>query len=312
MRSLLKNWRLILLLKLAPFALSAQGGVEEFRQVHMGMELRILVSGDVASLQQVAAAAFTRASELEMIFSDWVEESELSRLSTVSPGVWTPVSEPLMEVLSFAMELAIETDGAFDPTIGPLTQLWRESRRTGVPAHNDAVENAMQRVGYRWVELDRSSLGVRLLKSGMKLDLGAVAKGWILDDLVRTLRELGVSAALVEAGGDIVVHGAPPESPGWRVVVPRSDGADTVLTLTSGGISSSGPEYQWIPGPDGRRESHVISTETGRGMPDGRAATVVARSGMLADALSTVLTLVPREMGQEIANRYGVAYLILN
>lgn len=262
--------------------------------------------GDAASAQRAAAAGFDRIAALEDVLSDWRAGSEVRRLEQHAVGHWMPISAPLRDVLALALEVARATDGAFDPTIGPLTTLWREAKRTGRPATDTDVTIARQRVGYRFVELDSAGSRLRLLREGMRFDLGAIAKGWILDDALATVQADGIRHALVEAGGDLVVQGAPPGAPGWRIEV-----ADTVLTLSTGAVSTSGPSVQWALGVDGRRESHVMDVTTGRGLTADREVVVVGPRAAITDALATALTLVPDSSGRALATRYGVAWFTL-
>lgn len=269
------------------------------------MEVRVVTVGERAVAAEAAAAAFARIAALEEVLSDWRPTSELRRLERAGVGAWQPVSAPLRDVLAIALDVARATDGAFDPTVGPLTALWRDARRTGRPVPPVAREAALRRVGHRFVELDSAGQRVRFLRDSMRLDLGAVAKGWILDRALETLRAAGVEAALVEAGGDLSAFGAPPGAPGWRVSVPRAEG-DTVLVLRAGAVSTSGPDAQSIVGADGARESHVLMPTTGRGATDGRRVTVLGTNAATTDALATALSLVPPDAMRALAARYDV------
>lgn len=288
-------------LNLQPIAVRAQGALHEFREAHMGLEVRVAIVHEHAdSAAALARRAFDVIEREEALLSDWRERGEVRSLERAAPGEWTPISRSLAEVLALALRVARATDGAFDPTVGPLTALWREARRTGQGIDDSARTAARGRVGYRLVELDSSSARVRFAVAGMRLDLGAVAKGWILDRALDVLAEAGVRDALVEAGGDLVVRGAPPGATGWRVGVPRARG-DTVIELNAGAVSTSGPGTQHLRSASGRGESHVLDARSGWGGQQAGGVTVIGRRGALTDALATALSLVP------IANRARVA-----
>ncbi len=293
---------------LAAVALSAQGAPAEFREVHLGMEVRIAISGTGPTAEQAARAAYKRIAVLDDVLSDWRASSEVRRLQTYGVGTWIPVSPALGQVLALALDVARASDGAFDPTVGPLTALWREAQRTGQPIPDAARAAATKRVGYRFVELDTVNCRVRFLRDSMRLDLGAVAKGWIIDRALDEVRRLGIEAALIEAGGDLAVFGAPAGTRGWRISVPREQG-DTVLVLTHGAVSTSGPSEQSITRADGARESHVFMPQTGYGLTNGRSMTVIGASAAITDALATALTLVPMERVASLATRYGVTVI---
>ncbi len=310
MAARVRTWQVatMVAVNLAAVDLSAQGAPAEFREVHLGMEVRIALSANGPAGSRAARAAFERIAALDDALSDWRASSEVRRLQTHPVGTWISVSPALAQVLALALDVARASNGAFDPTVGPLTALWRESQRTGQPIPEAARAAATKRVGYRFVELDTVARRVRFLRDSMRLDLGAIAKGWIIDRALDEVRRMGIDAALIEAGGDLAVYGAPAGTRGWRISVER-EGVDTVLVLTHGAVSTSGPTEQWIARADGARESHVFMPQTGHGLTNGRIMTVIGASAAITDALATTLTLVPSEHVALLATRYGVTVI---
>ncbi len=311
-----RTWRVaailaaILAVNLLPRGAPAQGEPAEYREVHLGVEVRIVLTAEDATAhrvrnEQAARAAFDRIAALESVLSDWRATSEVRRLEVHPRGTWIAVSPALCQVLALALDVARESHGAFDPTVGPLTTLWREAQRTGRPIPDSARASAMTRVGHELVELDTVRHRVRFARDSMRLDLGAIAKGWIIDQALAELKQRRVPAALIAAGGDIALYGAPAGTAGWRINVPRAQG-DTVLVLTEGAVSTSGPSEQSLIHADGARESHVIVPRSGRGATDGRAVTVIGASAAITDALATALSLVPPDAAGALALRYGV------
>src|SRR5256886_5161221 len=142
-------------------------------------------------------------------------QSEVRRLAE-QPGIAVPVSEPLFAVVARALELARQSDGAFDPTVGPFVALWRRARRTGRLPSRAELDSAARRVGWRKVRADSAARSIRLDTAGMQLDLGGIAKGYILDQALLVLGRHGVTRALIQAGGDIVAGDPPPRLPGGR------------------------------------------------------------------------------------------------
>lgn len=297
---------------LSPHAAPAQGrppSVHEFREVHLGMPVRIAIvdtSPDRAAMR--ARAAYDEIERFEAILSDWRPASELRALDRVRAGEWVPISAPLRDVLALALRVARASGGAFDPTVGPLARLWREARRTGRPIDDAARSAALRRVGYHHVTLDSAGSRLRFAIEGMHLDLGGVAKGWILDRAMAVLRARGTGAALVEAGGDLVVHGAPPLERGWRIQVPRARG-DTVLVLAEGAVSTSGGSVQHVVDRHGGSESHLFDPRTGRGTREGYDVTVIGPNAALTDALGTALSLTRSERRRALASGFGVTLI---
>ena len=271
----------------------------------MGVATRlVLYARDDATARAAARAAFARIAALEDKMSDWRPESESRRLERRA-GAWVPVSRELFAVLARAVEVARASDGAFDPTVGPLVAVWREARRTRRLPAPATLDSARARVGWRKLALDPARRRVRLDAPGMRLDLGGVAKGWILDDALGVLRARGVTRALLEAGGDIVVGDAPPGRAGWEIDTPGASAevARRAGALVRGAVATSGPAAQLVE-IDGVRYSHVVDPRTGVPLTSARQATVVARAGATADALATALTVLDPRAGEALLARF--------
>ena len=281
---------LVLLLLLGPPCLQpAATGPFEYSQVHMGMPVRLVLHApDERLALEAARAAFSRIKSLDEIMSDYRPDSELRRLES-QPGQRIVISPELFHVLRTALEVARITNGAFDPTVGPLVALWRTARREQRLPTDDAIRQARELVGFRLVHLDPPN-GVQLAIAGMRLDLGGIAKGYILQEALRTLRAHGVTAALVEAGGDVVVADAPPGKAGWTIATPGSDPGfgQRAGSLANAALATSGPAAQFIE-IDGVRYSHVIDPRTGLGVTSGRTVRVIASDAAIADAVATAL-----------------------
>src|SRR5438034_9265854 len=174
----------------------------EFAELHMGVAVRIeLYAPDDATARTAARAAYARIAELEDIMSDYRPESAIRRLAE-RPGAAVPVTEPLFVLLTRALELARLSDGAFDPTVGPFVALWRRARRTHRLPTRVELDSAARRVGWRKVRADSAARSIRLDSAGMRLDLGGIAKGYILDQALLVLGRHGRTPALIPAGGD--------------------------------------------------------------------------------------------------------------
>ena len=275
------------------FQLGAQDRFE-FKELHMGMEVRIVMhSRDEALARSAARRAFDRIEALENIMSDYRPESELRRLERRA-GEWVPVSAPLFAILMLALDVAKKTDGAFDPTAAPVVQLWREARSTSRLPDQRALDSARALVGWRRIAIDPRSERVRLAP-GTRLDLGGIAKGYIVQ---AAAREIIVDIpTLVEAGGDISVSGVPRGQAGWTI-----DVGDSSVVLASGSISMSGPQTQFVE-IGGVRHSHVVDPRTGMALTSGNFAVVRYGNGAIADALATALGVMGPE-GLAVVRRH--------
>jgi thiamine biosynthesis lipoprotein len=268
----------------------------EFAQLHMGVKVRIVVYADsMERAEDGCRAAFKRIAELEDIFSDYRQRSEVMRLCACSGGHPVKVSDELFCVLELAQKLAELTDGAFDVTVGPLTHLWRNARAKGRLPSQEEVKDALKKVGWKKMRLDATSRTVQLLESGMLLDLGGIAKGFIIDCAIDVLKRKGLCSALIEAGGDIVVGDPPPNSEGWKIALPYAtsgvDGCDGKIVLANAAVSTSGDVEQFFEF-GGSRYSHIVDPRSGFIEAKGVVATVVAPNGTIADPLATILYML--------------------
>ncbi|NQW04298.1 MAG: FAD:protein FMN transferase [Acidobacteria bacterium] len=276
----------------------------EYTQVHMGIPVRIvLYAADETSAMRAATAAFARIGELDRAMSDYRPDSDIREVARRAPAA-VPVAPDVFRAVTRAIEIARATDGAFDPTVAPLVELWRDARATSRLPPPAAIARARALVGWRRVELDAARVSMRLPVSGMRIDLGGLGKGYILQAALDTLRSVGVRSALIEAGGDIVVGDAPPGRAGWRIEIPAStqsggDGTSGIsgglfrraATLSNAALATSGASVQFVE-IDGIRYSHVVDPRTGQALTTSVTAHVIAPDGATADALATAATVI--------------------
>lgn len=272
----------------------------EFEEVHMGTDVRMVLYAE-DSLKAIAAAeaAYQRIAELEEILSDYIDGSEINRLSRTSgTGQNVRVSEPLYRVLKTADSISASTGGAFDMTVGPFVELWRISRRMGELVPEEEVQEAARSVGYRNIRFDDARRRVELLKSGMKLDAGGIGKGFASDEALTVLRDHGIHSALVASAGDIAVGEAPPGREGWEValnvVSEEGERVEQSVMLTQAAISTSGDLYQFLLF-DGVRYSHIVDPGTGYGITRQSFVTVIARDATTADGYASAFSVLGPE-----------------
>lgn len=287
----------------------------EYSQLHMGVRVRLAVYASRQSdASSACAAAFQRIAAIEQIMSDYRPTSELMRLCARAGGPPVRVSPELFLVLARARALSRRSGGAFDVTIGPYAVLWREARKSRRLPSAAALARARARVGWQKMHLDAEARTVRLTVPGMRLDLGGIAKGYALDCALDTLRKHGITRALAEAGGDIVVSGPPPSRQGWRIETarqptrraarrPQPDPTPLHRVLKHAAVSTSGGAEQFVE-IAGRRYSHIIDPRTGLGLTHPWTATVVAQDGMTADSLATAACVLGPRRGAALVRSF--------
>jgi FAD:protein FMN transferase len=289
-------------------AVAAPRSVQAFASVSMdtGVNVQVVSDRPRQSVEQDVQRALAWFDSVERICTRFDPNSEVMRLLD-HVGEPVQVSTLLFEVVTFAMDLAEVTDGAFDPTIGAsLEQLgFNVNYRTLEEIHT-AVDTD---VSFRNVALDRRARTIEL-KRPLILDLNAVAKGLAIDLAARELH--GYSDVLVEAGGDLLARGRNPAGEAWQVGIqhPRAAGllAHT-LSITDAAVCTSG-DYERRAGPSSS-DGHILDARTRRPVSELASVTVVAQTAMAADGLSTAAMVLGRERGLDFLKSQGVGGVLV-
>jgi len=243
---------------------------------------------------------FQLMAELENLFSRFVPESEVSAINRRA-GEWVEVSPLTLELIELGMKMGRITAGAFDITVGAVLDLWgfgSDLRR--VPGEEE-LQGALATVGFDQVEVDRENSAVRI-PQGTILDLGGIAKGFIVDQGIKLLREAGVERALINAGGDISVIGRRPDGMPWRVGVQDPDQPSSIrfiLPLDDQSVVTSG-DYQRYFMVGNERYHHIIDPSTGYPARGLRSVTIVGDDPAVCDALSTAVFVLGWEKGRTL------------
>jgi thiamine biosynthesis lipoprotein len=289
----------------------------EFEEKHMGTLFRfVLYAPSEGEAAKVAKEGFARVKKLNDTMSDYDPASELMRLcQKFAKEMADPVevSPELFFVLEKARALSERSDGAFDVTVGPVVDLWRNARRTQRLPDPRELKDALARVGWAKVQLDASQRTVKLATPGMRLDLGGIAKGYAADEVLAIFQKHGVKSALVAAGGDITVSESPPGTDGWKVEIAPLPGSKEkrVLQLKNAGVSTSGDAENFVL-IDGVRYSHIVDPKTGLGLTGYRSVTVIAPKGITADSTTKAAMLLPPDKALKLLDGMeGVSGLIL-
>jgi FAD:protein FMN transferase len=271
----------------------------------------VLYAADDEGARAAADAAFDRVGQLDAMMTDYRDDSELMQLSARAGGPPVPVSPDLFRIIAASVQLAQETDGAFDITVGPVVKLWRHARRTGELPDPERLAHARALVGSDKIRLDAEKQTVQLTVKDMRLDLGGIAKGYAAAEALAVLKAHGIRSALVAGGGDISVSAAPPGTRGWTIGVapleatekPSGEsGAMPRLLLENASISTSGDIEQHVE-IAGQRYSHIIDPRTGEAVTGRTSVTVVTPDGARTDGLATAFSVLGAARTRELAER---------
>ncbi len=294
------------LLLLGASLLPVRAGAAErhaFERPLMGTRFSIVCHGEKAAATEAARVAFEAADEINAVASDYIADSEILRLSRAPTGEPVELSPLLFRLLSEAIALAEKTRGLFDPTLGPLTKLWRESRRRGrLP---NAATLAEARAACGWENLRLADRTATLLVPGMRLDLGGIAKGQAADAMLDVFHKYGLPRTCITAGGDVRAGGPPPDAAAWKI-----GAGEDVIELANAAVSTSGDLHQFIE-IAGTRYSHIIDPATGLGLTRGVSARVTAPTATLSDALATACCVAAPDAARQMALHAGASEVAL-
>lgn len=284
-----------------------------YRVVHSRPAMGTLVSvSALVRSQNRADEAFGRAVEemdrLIGIFSHYDDGSAASQLNLQGRLDGPPLE--LVKVVADAQRVHRLTQGAFDISVAPVVELFRQRRAGTLPDDNE-VRAALELVGARHIDLSRRRIGFG--RQGMRVTLDGIAKGYIVDAIARVLERHRIRNYLVEAGGDIRVRGSRGQAQPWRIAVQDPDKRSSfpdILELSRGAVATSG-SYEEYYDPE-REHHHIVSADTGNSPQHSRSVTVTAPTAMAADALATsVFLMLPRAGVQFVDALSGCECLVV-
>ena len=197
--------------------------------------------------------------------------------------------------------------------MGALSGLWRTARRSQQFPTNTAINEARKRIGFNKVQIDSGAQTITFLHPNMQLDMGAIAKGYAADKVLALLKSRGITTALVDAGGDMIGEGMPPQKKGWTIGInvpgQQEKLLERKLVLSNKAVATSGDAFQYML-HEGKKYGHIIDPRTGYGVTFQRNVTVVAPTATTADWLATACSILTLEQVKILAKKYKSEVLI--
>jgi len=269
---------------------------------------------DPEALRSAAREAFDAVDALEASISNWQENSEVSRLNRAEAGARFDVSIGLYSIVEASRRLHADTDGAFDPTVGPLLALWGFYGKDNRVPDDDEIAEVLKRVGMDHVALEPATRSVRILQSGVGLDFGGIGKGMGLDVAAEVLKQFGVRRALLHSGtSTILALEPPPGQDGWTVRIKNpynKEGWVDTVSLRNASLSTSAG-YEQAFEVDGETYSHIFDPRTGYPVRGMLSATAIAPTGLESDGLSTAFFVMGREAVEAYCDEHDSVRAIL-
>lgn len=268
---------------------------EVVHETRIMMETLVSIKAPLRAQRSARSAieeSFLKMEETQGVMNRFEKQSEVSRINNVRPGEKIRLSTEMSRILNKCVELNRISDGAFDITATPLINLWGDYKeKEELPTRREIID-ALESVGTENINLKGNTLYIR--HEGVKIDLSGIAKGYVVDEGVKILKERGIKNCLIDAGGDMYCLGDGPDNKGWHVGIrhPREDSLIGMLTLNNQAVATSG-DYQKFFMVGGKRFSHIIDPRTGYPVKNNvMSMTVITNDCIMADGLATALMVL--------------------
>ena len=269
---------------------------------------------DVANLQRQVDL---RLAAINQEMSTYLPDSEISRFNRHAADDWVSVSAETARVVAAGQQVARETQGAFDVTVGPLVNLWGfgPEGRASEPPTDEAIAACRPRVGHGLLDVRLDPPALRKRRPDVYVDLSAIAKGFAVDEVAKVLEGRSVRDYLVEIGGEVRTRGRKPDGSGWRIGIERPVAGvrqlDCVVELHDRALATSG-DYRNFIERQGRRYSHEIDPRTGRPIEHALiSVSVLADDCLTADAWATACMVLGPEVALSAARQRGLEILCM-
>ncbi|MBK5201164.1 MAG: FAD:protein FMN transferase [Spirochaetaceae bacterium] len=256
--------------------------------------------------EQAFSQSFERIEDIENKMSIRIPSSEVSLINKnagINPVV---VSDDTFKVIKEAIEVADLSNGAFDPTVGPLVSAWNIGSDDARVPPQEEIDSLLPLIGYKMVTLNEKKKSVYLEKKGMMIDLGGIAKGYAADEVAKILSSNNIEKAIINLGGNVLTIGTRVDGTKWRIGVQNPEekrgGYVMIVHLEDLALVTSGP-YERFFKVDGVTYHHILDTTTGYPVVTNlTSASIIASNSFIADALSTAIYSLGLEKGLALIN----------
>ncbi len=309
---------LFLVLLLAVAGCDADNDYQQISGRTMGTGYTLTFLPGNKPVDNLSEAVESRLQQLNQNLSTYIEDSDLNQLNRSNAEKCIKVSRDTAQVMSEAMRIFQLSDGAFDPGLGPLIELWgfdKKDTQNEIPAPA-TIKSEVNNLSFGHSKLDKDKPCIQKGSDELYINFSAIAKGYGVDVIARLLeRDYGIENYLVEIGGEVKVKGKNARNQLWRIAIeaPQIDSRRVQKVISPGimAVATSG-DYRNYFEKDGKRYSHTIDPTTGYPIDHSLASvTVLHPSAMTADALATVIMVLGDERGRAFANRNNIAVFMI-
>ena len=250
-------------------------------------------------------AGITEIERIESVISSWIDSSETSHINKNSGVKPTRVSSELFQLIKRSLKVSSLTSGAFDISGNVSRHFWNFDGSESEMLDESTLAELRHLMDYRMIELDEKHGTVYLKRKGMKIGFGGIGKGYAAYRAYQTMRNVGIESGLINAAGDLMCWGSPPNQNTWTIQLPnpsRKHQALMTIDVPFGSVVTSG-NYEKYVKVNGKKMSHIVDPRTGLPTLSTKSTTVICPNPELGDALATALSVMGSEEGIALIDR---------
>ncbi|AOE48982.1 FAD:protein FMN transferase [Kangiella sediminilitoris] len=284
----------------------------------MGTTYSVIVQSEGVNTKSLYQDIEQELKDINQLMSTYIPDSEINTFNQLKDSSCFKFSDRTWEVLVAAKQIYLETNGAFDITLGPLISRWGfnvEEYDIKVPSDSE-IQQLLQQVGTDKLDYNHNSQCISKQTPAITINLSAIAKGYGVDQVATIVEQYGVYNYLVEIGGETVAKGVNPAGAVWRIAIEKpvdlKQQQMLIIGLADTSIATSG-DYRNYFEVDGLRFSHTIDPKTGHPVTHNlTSVSVIHESNMYADAYATALTVMGKEKAIAFANKHRLPIFLIN
>lgn len=301
----MKAYILLLIFLFTSLQIEAQSTYKRTLRL-MGSRFDItVVAKDSTEANSYIDLAVAEISRIETLISSWNPNSQTSKINSKAGIEAVKVDQELFDLIKRSLAITKLTDGAFDISYASMDRIWKfDGSMTEKPSEAD-IKASVSKVGFQNIELNDANVTVFLKLKGMKIGFGAIGKGYAADKAKSLLIEKGVASGIINASGDMSTWGKQTNGDEWKVAITNplnKNKAFALLPITDGAVVTSG-NYEKYVNFNGKRYTHIIDPRTGYPSTGIISVTVFAPKAELADALSTSVFVMGKDVGLNRINQ---------
>ncbi|MEL6250388.1 MAG: FAD:protein FMN transferase [Bacteroidota bacterium] len=309
-----KSFLVLFFLSLS-FGVKGQSHTHIHESFHMGSPFAItVVHEEEQKAWEAIKAAEIEIERVEALISSWKESSQTSAINRAAGKNAVKVDPELFQLISRAQKVSELSAGAFDISYASMDRIWKFDGSMKTLPTEDAISISVAKIDFQKVILDQEQQSVFLQEEGMRIGFGAIGKGYAANRAKKILREMGMTAGMVNAGGDLIAWGREEDGSLWKIAVADPTKEKKVLAwleVDDKAVVTSG-DYERYVILEGKRYAHIIDPRTGWPVQGLKSVSIICPDAEIADALATTVFVLGKEKGLELVEKLrGIECIII-